>query len=154
VGVTGAQLFVLQVLARAPGSSINDLAARTFTHQSTVSVVVSRLVRRGLVDKRRAARDGRRVELRLSARGSALLRRAPRAAHARLVAALGRLPAAEGRRLSVLLERLVAAMGLTRAPAPMLFDQPTDSRPRRLRRAATRRDGWPSSDGADPGAIV
>jgi DNA-binding MarR family transcriptional regulator len=36
VGVTGAQLFVLQVLAREQALSVNELAERTRTHQSTV----------------------------------------------------------------------------------------------------------------------
>src|SRR5882762_8351764 len=49
VGVTGAQLFVLQKLAESPAASLSDLAARTHTHESSVSTVVSRLVARGLV---------------------------------------------------------------------------------------------------------
>jgi MarR family transcriptional regulator, lower aerobic nicotinate degradation pathway regulator len=49
-GITGAQLFVLRMLAAQPaGLSINELADRTMTHQSSVSVVVSRLAARGLV---------------------------------------------------------------------------------------------------------
>ena len=69
VGVTGAQLFVLQKLAEAPGLSLNEIAARTHTHQSSVSTVVSRLVARGLVLRAPAAADARRLELRLSAEG-------------------------------------------------------------------------------------
>jgi hypothetical protein len=48
VGLSGAQLFVLQTLGEAPAASVNDLAGRTHTHQSTVSMVVARLVERGL----------------------------------------------------------------------------------------------------------
>jgi tetratricopeptide (TPR) repeat protein len=44
LGISGAQLFVLEKLADAPSQSLNDLAARTFTHQSSVSTVVARLV--------------------------------------------------------------------------------------------------------------
>src|SRR6188508_2107958 len=43
VGLSGAQLFVLQTLAQSPGASLNDLAARTHTHQSSVSTVVAKL---------------------------------------------------------------------------------------------------------------
>src|SRR3954469_8533224 len=64
LGLTGAQLFVLQKLADAPGLSLNALAAQTHTHQSSVSTVVSRLVERGLVLRPAAADDGRRLELR------------------------------------------------------------------------------------------
>jgi DNA-binding MarR family transcriptional regulator len=38
VGLSGAQLFVLQKLAESPASSVNELAARTHTHQSSVSL--------------------------------------------------------------------------------------------------------------------
>ena len=41
VGLSGAQLFVLQKLGEGGGASLNELAARTRTHQSSVSVVVS-----------------------------------------------------------------------------------------------------------------
>lgn len=121
VGVTGAQLFVLQILADSPALSMNELAERTVTHQSTVSTVVNRLVRRRLVTKSRSAEDGRRVELRLSPRGRALVRRAPEAAQSRLIEGLRALPVAEGRVLARMLRRLVTAMGAAREPAEMFF---------------------------------
>src|SRR5436190_7860869 len=73
VGLSGAQLFVLQTLADLPGASLNALAERTHTHQSSVSTVVSRLVERGLVLRAPAAADARRLELRLSAEGRRLI---------------------------------------------------------------------------------
>ena len=36
LGLSGAQLFVLQQLAQAPAESLNELANRTRTHQSSV----------------------------------------------------------------------------------------------------------------------
>src|SRR3978361_1998981 len=61
VGLSGAQLFVLQCLARQSPCSINDLAARTATDQSSVSVVVSRLVARGHVLRTPSEADRRSV---------------------------------------------------------------------------------------------
>ena len=49
MGMSGAQLFVLQQLAEKPAHSLNELAERTATHQSSVSVVVRRLVDHGYV---------------------------------------------------------------------------------------------------------
>src|SRR5262245_28824999 len=70
VGLSGAQLFVLQKLAESPDAvSVNELAARTHTHQSSVSTVVARLVGRGLVRRVWSEADGRSVELTLSRRG-------------------------------------------------------------------------------------
>src|SRR3954454_6799254 len=66
VGISGAQLFVLQQLADAGPCSIKELAERTLTHQSSVSVVVSRLIERGLVSRRASESDGRRAEVTLT----------------------------------------------------------------------------------------
>ena len=48
VGLSSAQLFVLQTLQETPGLSLNELAERTRTHQSSVSVVVTKLARQRL----------------------------------------------------------------------------------------------------------
>src|ERR1700759_5720039 len=63
VGLSGAQLFVLQCLARQSPCSVNELAARTATDQSSVSVVVSRLVASGHVRRTPSKTDRRSVEL-------------------------------------------------------------------------------------------
>lgn len=123
VGLTGAQLFVLQKLADAPGLSLNDLAARTHTHQSSVSTVVSRLVERGLVLRSAAPGDARRLELRLSAEGRRLAGRAPDAAQARLVDAIEQLPAVKRRTLARSLVALTNAMDLASREPVMFFHE-------------------------------
>jgi len=124
VGLGAAQLFVLQRLAGAPPLSINELADRTLTHQSSVSVVVSRLVRAGLVARTRAAADGRRVEITLTPAGLSLLERAPTAAQDRLIGALGLLGVAARKDLASHLGRLVEAMALPPHHPPMFFERP------------------------------
>src|SRR3954462_8907665 len=69
LGLTGAQLFVLDTLAAGPALSLNELAVRTRTHQSSVSTVVARLVKRGLVRRAHAADDARFLTLSLSQEG-------------------------------------------------------------------------------------
>jgi DNA-binding MarR family transcriptional regulator len=123
VGLGAAQLFVLQRLAGAPPLSINELADRTLTHQSSVSVVVSRLVRGGLVARTRAAADGRRVAITLTPAGRALLERAPAAAQDRLIGALGLLGLPARRDLARHLGRLVEAMALPHHHPPMFFER-------------------------------
>lgn len=122
LGVTGAQLFVLTQLRATPSLSINALAERTMTHQSTVSVVVRRLVRRKLVRKIRAEDDARRVELTLTAAGIALLKRAPEVLQVRLANAIGALGAADRRSLANGLEHLVSELGMGDAPPAMFFE--------------------------------
>src|SRR5579864_9563710 len=63
VGLTGAQLFVLEKLAEAKTLSVNELAERTHTHQSSVSVVAQALIKKGLISRARASDAARRLEL-------------------------------------------------------------------------------------------
>ncbi len=121
VEVSGAQLFVLRALAGSPALSLNDLAARTRTHQSTVSVVVSRLVARRLVRRTQSQTDGRRVELSLSPKGRSLLERAPLAAQDALIGGVERLPRAQRESLATTLRALVRAMKLEEDEAPVMF---------------------------------
>jgi MarR family transcriptional regulator, lower aerobic nicotinate degradation pathway regulator len=107
VGLSGAQLFVLQCLSRSSPCSVNELASHTATDQSSVSVVVSRLVAAGHVKRARSKVDRRSVELSLTASGRALLAQAPEAAQDRLLYALERLDKTELKSLSELLGKLV-----------------------------------------------
>lgn len=65
-----AQLFVLQELDKREAQSLNELAERTATHQSSVSVVVRRLVERGLVTWVADTEDRRRVQLAVTPAGA------------------------------------------------------------------------------------
>jgi DNA-binding MarR family transcriptional regulator len=137
VGLTAAQMFVLSRLdSPGPAPSMNELAARTLTHQSSVSVVVSRLERAGFVQRARSERDGRRQELSLTARGRAVLRDAPDSAQDRLIRALRKMPASDRARLSDLLGRFVELAGI-QEPADMFFEESVPSK--RARNARTRR---------------
>jgi DNA-binding MarR family transcriptional regulator len=128
LGVTGAQLFVLKALSEAPALSINALAERTRTHQSTVSVVVRRLVAGGLVKRSTSLTDGRRVELALTRRGRTLLARAPLAAQDRLIDALARLAAPARKVMAAQLREVVAAMQMgDEAPAMFFEDEESSS---------------------------
>ncbi|WP_245919464.1 MarR family winged helix-turn-helix transcriptional regulator [Melittangium boletus] len=129
VGISGAQLFVLQQLAEAGTCSINELAERTFTHQSSVSVVVRRLIERGLVSRRPSAVDGRRVEVSLTPEGHALLRDAPPMAQARLISGLRKLEPARRAALAEGLATLVRELGLDAEAAPLFFED--EAPPRR-----------------------
>lgn len=124
VGLSAAQLFVLQKLGEAGRLTINELAARTHTHQSSVSVVVQRLARRNLVTRRRSDNDRRAVEAALTPTGRALLERAPQAAQERLVVALQALPLGQRKRLAALLTRVVRQTGLSSARPELFFESP------------------------------
>jgi DNA-binding MarR family transcriptional regulator len=105
-GISSAQLYILEELAERPAQSINELAERTFTHQSSVSMVVSRLAENRLVSRTSAPGDARRLSISLTPAGRALLRKAPDTAQARLVEGLRSLDKAELRGLADYLSTL------------------------------------------------
>jgi DNA-binding MarR family transcriptional regulator len=124
VGITGAQLFVLQTLHEARVASIGELALRTHTDQSSVSVVVERLVRRRLVARAESKADARRVEIRLTASGRALLRRSPEPTQPRLIAGLEKLEPTMRQQLGAALGKLAESMGLSEPPRMFFEEEP------------------------------
>src|SRR5258706_14823811 len=130
-GISSAQLFVLQALADARAASLNDLAARTLTDQSSVSVVVRRLADKKLVARRPSAQDARRVELSLTPAGRRMLARCPEPTQVRLVEALKRMSALELAALTQGLTALGREMGPTGTPAPMFFEHESSPAERR-----------------------
>ena len=134
VGLSGAQLFVLQKLSEARMLSVNELAERTHTHQSSVSVVAQALVEKGLVARSRAADDARRLELTLTPAAKALLKKAPGAAQDRLIEATERLSTSVRRQLAESLSKLVEEAGLGDEDVPMMFEDAAAKR----RKAAGR----------------
>lgn len=123
IGISLAQLFVLQQVAERPAESLNDLADRTATHQSSVSVVVRRLVDRGLVSRRASTIDKRRIQIALTPAGERLLLDAPRTISGRLLTALEEFTPAEQRQLADLLGAWLDAAGIIATVAPMMGEE-------------------------------
>ncbi len=136
VGLSGAQLFVLQCLARQSPCSVNELAARTATDQSSVSVVVSRLVTGGHVRRTASKTDRRSVDLTLTRSGQTLLERAPEAAQDRLISALNYLSKTELVTLSRLLSKVVDAADVGNESPSLFFEEGP-----KLEKKARRRNG-------------
>ena len=137
--LTGAQLFVLKVIADAGRPlSIGEIAERTQTDQSTVSVVASRLVDRGYISRKQNPDDTRRAELSLTARGRAIQKKAPATVgQQRLSASVDNLSKRDARALLKYLDRIVNDMQIADAEPEMLFEEQPE-RPA-VRRAARKR---------------
>jgi DNA-binding MarR family transcriptional regulator len=123
VGLSGAQLFVLHHLSGNNALSLNELAERTLTHQSSVSVVVQRLVDRGLVSRVRSEQDARRIELSLTRAGRGLLGKSPQAAQDQIIDAVQRLAEKDRKALARTIGLLIGELGLDEEPALMLFEE-------------------------------
>jgi len=120
VGLTVPQLAVLRQLKAAEPLSIGDLTRSVHLSQATVTGILDRLERRGLVRRRRDARDRRKVHVRLTEAGAEAVRRAPPLLHERFLAALGGLPDWEQMQILATLQRVVALMesaGATAGPS-------------------------------------
>jgi DNA-binding MarR family transcriptional regulator len=120
MGISLAQLFVLQQLAERPADSLNELAERTATHQSSVSVVVRRLVERGYVSRTPSTTDKRRIEIAVTQTGRDLLAGAPTTVSMQLMDALNRMGREDRDSLADLLERWLRTAKIDFATPPMM----------------------------------
>jgi DNA-binding MarR family transcriptional regulator len=91
VGLGGAQVWALSVIQQSPDLSLGALAQALRIRQPTASNMVKQLVARGLVQAERSAGDRRRLLLRATPDGLALLARVPGPPEGVLPQALSRL---------------------------------------------------------------
>jgi DNA-binding MarR family transcriptional regulator len=111
LGISVAQLFILQALEDGLPRSVNEIADATVTDPSTISGLIKRLVERKLIHRKRSTEDARRAEVSLTAKGAALLKRAPKAPQRKLVDALGSMKAGNLKSLASGLAELAQRLG-------------------------------------------
>jgi DNA-binding MarR family transcriptional regulator len=128
MGISLAQLFVLQQLADRPADSLNELAERTATHQSSVSVVVRRLVERGFVSRASSAVDKRRIEIDVTQTGRDLLRDAPTTIQSQLMAGMRKMRREDQSQLADLFEAWLREAGIYVVAPPMLGEEDGEAR--------------------------
>ena len=106
-GLTGAQWSVLREL---PGTALGmgELAHRAGCQTSNLTPVVDRLARTGLLRRTRTARDRRSVRVRLTPKGTSLLRRVQALLQVEQVEVLRGLGPRERIQLCRLLEKFIA----------------------------------------------
>jgi MarR family transcriptional regulator, organic hydroperoxide resistance regulator len=95
LGLTGPQRLVVRIVGRFPGISAGRLAHVLHLHPSTLTGILERLVRRGLLRRRRDPRDARRVVLGLSTAGRHLDVETPETIEAEVKGLLARVPRRE-----------------------------------------------------------
>ncbi|MDQ3233475.1 MAG: MarR family winged helix-turn-helix transcriptional regulator [Pseudobdellovibrionaceae bacterium] len=125
LGLSTAQLFALQKLEDGQKRSLNELASLTYTHQSSLSVVVRKLVTKGFMESCPAPEDSRRLMLGLTEQGRHVLAKASASAPDRLLAALADMKREDQQQLGDLLMQLLdrAAMSETRAELFFEYDE-------------------------------
>lgn len=91
-GVSGAQIWILSAIAETPGITVSQLGKTLSVHVSTVSNMLDKLAKAGLVERLRREDDRRVVNLHLTAEGLAVLARAPQPLTGLVPHALENLP--------------------------------------------------------------
>jgi hypothetical protein len=99
------------------------------TDQSSVSVVVARLVAKGLASRTPAPDDARRTTVSITPSGRALLTYAPLSLQERLIAALQQMPPDTLGALPVALTQMVTLMGAPNEPPTFLFEDDATGHP-------------------------
>lgn len=128
LGLTGPQRVALRVLGRGPGVSAGALARTLRLHPSTVTGILQRLERRGLVRRTADPADRRRSRLELTARGRRLDVPTPFTVESAVGGVLSRYPKA----------RVRAAADLLDAVAEELLEATARSAKSHVKRSASR----------------
>ncbi len=123
LGLSAAQIFVLKKLKDEPGLSINDLANRTVTHQSSVSVVVKKLEEQKLVQRTTSKLDSRKVVVSLTPDGEGKLAQIPRALQEDMIETLLKMPSEKTVTLAVLMKEFVQKAGIVDGSVASMFDE-------------------------------
>jgi DNA-binding MarR family transcriptional regulator len=140
-GITGAQLWLLAEVAQVSGVTVNDLAQRLSLHQSTTSNLVKAVELARLVRRRHGQEDKRTVRVYLTAKGTGVLRKAPKPLRGVLQQGLCDLPAASLGRLHREMSHLLRFMKVSeaRGGSTPLSDSTPASRSAKGARAASKR---------------
>lgn len=109
-GLTGPQLATLHEVERRGRVSPASLAAAVHLSRPTVTGILTRLARRGLVERSPAPTDGRSVEIALTELGRQVLIHAPSLLQDRFRAELARLEDWEQLQLLATLKRIASMM--------------------------------------------
>jgi DNA-binding MarR family transcriptional regulator len=126
-GVAGAQVWALSVIRDEPGIGVGGLAKALDIHQSTASNLVKPLIEGGLIVSSRTESDRRALQLNITPKGRAVLKKAPGPAAGLLPDALAGLDSATLGRLDKDLNKLIALLHADRRAAKVPLGQPEPS---------------------------
>ncbi|HEY7446160.1 MAG TPA: MarR family transcriptional regulator [Vicinamibacterales bacterium] len=110
LGITGPQRLVLKIVTAFPGISAQEVARIIHLHPSTITGILQRLVRKGLLVRARDRRDGRRVRLHARPQAKAFTRLSTGTIEAAVRRALARVPPRKIRETREMLAAIVTAL--------------------------------------------
>lgn len=111
IGVTGPQRLVIRIVARFPGISAGQIARLLHVHPSTLTGILKRLERQGLIRRREDRKDRRRAVLWITTKGKRINVAAAGTVEAAVKRALSRMSRAKLDSAREVLLDLAASLG-------------------------------------------
>ena len=108
--LTTPQLLCLRLLAQEGTLTAGAVARELYLSQATITGVLDRLEKRGLIERRRDQTDRRRVSIHLSPAGVTAVEKAPLPLHERFASRLGGLAPQERDEIDRVLAKVVHMM--------------------------------------------
>ena len=121
-GLTAPQLWALKTLERTGPLTAGELATELLVQQSSLSLLIRRLERRGLVRRTRLKDDRRFVRIELTDKAIPICRAAPAPTQGRLLHGLERMPRTRLARVRQSVEDLTQAMEAEDVEARFFFE--------------------------------
>ncbi|MBN1932977.1 MAG: MarR family transcriptional regulator [Desulfobacterales bacterium] len=141
VGLTGPQLVILQEIFNLGEVAVGEIADAVSLSQATVTGILERMEKRGLLIRERSNQDKRRIMVRITESGKQVLRDAPPLMQEAFVERFSSLQEWEQTMILSALQRLVSIMDAKAIQAaPFLATSPIDNP------AAKTDDAMPSSE--------
>ena len=92
LGITGPQRLVLRIVSQRPGLSPGEVARIVHLHPSTITGILQRLVKKGLLRRERDSNDHRRIRLRSQAAAREFVAASTGTVESAVTRALTRIP--------------------------------------------------------------
>ncbi len=128
--VTGPQLLLLKEVAHIGNATVGNLAKRANLSSATVTGILDRLEKRGLVERIRSEDDRRKVFIKATEEGINLYRQAPSMLQERFVSEFTKLQDWEQTQILSSLQRIATMMEAKEIEAsPLLVSGPITSSP-------------------------
>ncbi len=109
-GLSGSQLWIMQQIYNFNGISNSELAMNLTLHVSTCSILVNKLIKKGLVEKTRSATDERKILLAITSKGKQLMAKAPKSPEGAIPSTLKKLNIEELEELNTVLTKFAKKM--------------------------------------------
>ena len=138
VGLTGPQLVILQEISNIGKATSGEIARAVSLSQPTVTGILERMEKRGLLTRQRSRHDKRRIMVSITENGRNVLKDAPPLMQEAFVERFSSLQEWEQNMILSALQRLVSIMDAKAIQAaPFLETSPIGNQPAKIDKAAS-----------------